>query len=136
MTTCSGTPPCPPVTPGDAHSHLQRARWILEYGQKTRQTAEPDLRHAIALDPTLWEPWLVLGEAAWDDAALQLHCYEEAIRRGARPVVKRKRARLLLLLDRFADAEQALTSIIERKDTTSFFLAMTREERAGARVHR
>lgn len=91
MTSFRYTPPCPPVQEGDAESFVARARWFIDYGGPARGDAEPDLRWAMALGPSLWEPWWMLADLS-DDPALRLHCYDEAIRRGGGAGVELRRA--------------------------------------------
>lgn len=134
MTSFRYTPPCPPVQEGDAGSFVARARWFMDYGGPARGDAEPDLRRAMALDPSLWEPWWMLAELVSDDPDLRLHRYDEAIRRGGGAGVELRRAHHLFRLDRFTEAEQAFSRILDEDTSDSFGLALARRDRAIARV--
>lgn len=128
-------PPCPTVQEGDAASYLRRAQWLIRYGNRPGGDADSDLRRAIALDAIFWEPWALLADSTWSDATLQLHFCDEAIRRGAGLQTQRQRASLLLLLDRFADAEREYSRIIDENPSDWFALDSVRSDRALARAH-
>ena len=93
-----------------------------------------DLRQSIDLDSTLWEPWDLLAETSRNDAALQLRCYEEAIQRGAGGRTKQGRARLLLWLDKFIEAEREYTRIIDDSPSDPTALSLAIRDRSLARV--
>jgi Leucine Rich repeat len=126
--------PCPEVQEGDVASYLRRARWLLEHRSWKREEINADLRQAIQLDASLWEPWTMLADLASDDAALQLHFYDEAIRHGAGRQTQWQRAGLLLQLDRFTEAEQEYTRIIDENPSDLPWLMLAKLDRALARV--
>lgn len=132
---CWMPPPiCPPVRQGDAQSYLVRARWTIEHPFHATVDPVTDLRQAIQLDDSLWEPWVLLARLVGEDAAQQLSWLEQAVRLGGGFAAQEPRVRLLMELRRFADAERAVTTSCEGQTLAPHELSRLLRHRAFARI--